>query len=457
MALDLDTSAAFRRPQDLVTLVRAVVSAEVSDETEWLEWKSGLDLTRPDGIVHIARAVLGLANRMPDKAARHAGGVGYVLVGVSPGQLEGVTPIDPAILDDKLNPYLGGSHGPRPEWSPIYLQVGGKSVLVIIVEPPQWGDPIFCLSKGSEKHADGTVLVRRPGKTTPANSREMEALQHRLRASPRGQLPQLNVELVGALPLAWIRVDDLMQELDAWVTERSGSLINAAEKVWRKRTEGGLSGIASEIPGTWGLQATLAGLSQPDDRTIDEFRDEVTEWAEKAREVEEEVLLTNYLADRNAVHVVLRNLSEAFLSNVELVITFPEMHAHAVGSDFDRARFPSPPRPFGKPKPIGSALAGVFRDIAVPYGSFVELPPYARTLHIEDGSIKLIWDVGDLRPLDSKSSTDHLKISLLGDTDGSLLGSWHATASGVHAVISGTLSVPVQAEPLSFAEVLDPL
>src|SRR5688500_15853364 len=115
MALEINTSHALRRPSDLLALVRAILSAHTDEETDWLEWKSTLDLTSHAGRVHLARGILGLANRMPERAAHYCEGLGYLVVGAEPGNLAGVSPIDTAKLDDGLKPFLGP---PGPVWNP---------------------------------------------------------------------------------------------------------------------------------------------------------------------------------------------------------------------------------------------------------------------------------------------------------------------------------------------------
>jgi hypothetical protein len=45
MALNIETTSAFRRPADKQALIEAVLSVQPTDENDWLKWKSGLALT----------------------------------------------------------------------------------------------------------------------------------------------------------------------------------------------------------------------------------------------------------------------------------------------------------------------------------------------------------------------------------------------------------------------------
>lgn len=116
-----------------------MLGALPEEESIWVEWKTSPILEQA-GRANVARNILGLANRLPDRAATTAEGYGYILVGVEPGNLEGVTPVEHADLENWLTPYLGPT---GPQWVPSYVQDQGKHVLLISVDPPRWGDPIF--------------------------------------------------------------------------------------------------------------------------------------------------------------------------------------------------------------------------------------------------------------------------------------------------------------------------
>lgn len=180
MALEIDTAAGLRGTSDLRRLVDAVSAATADDEADWIEWKANLDLTEKEGGFSVARNVLGMANRMPERASLTCDGLGYVVVGAAPGNLAGDS-VDLASFDQIIEPYLGGVDGPR--WTPTYLSVGDKAVLVVTVEPPSPGDAIFILRKEFSPHRSGTVFVRKHARTVHADAADMDALQRRLLAA----------------------------------------------------------------------------------------------------------------------------------------------------------------------------------------------------------------------------------------------------------------------------------
>jgi hypothetical protein len=95
VALPIDVSRPFRYPSELERLADAVCKADENDETRWIEWKSTLDLASSNSVKHIARQVLGFANRDPQVAASWAGGYAYLVVGVSPGEQKGSNLLTP--------------------------------------------------------------------------------------------------------------------------------------------------------------------------------------------------------------------------------------------------------------------------------------------------------------------------------------------------------------------------
>src|SRR5438270_353217 len=99
VAIDVPTDAGLRGSAALRQLVEAIAVAGEHDEADWIEWKGQLDLSTKPGCFHVARAILGLANREPERAQATCEGLGYVVVGAEPGTVHGVSTVDSANLD----------------------------------------------------------------------------------------------------------------------------------------------------------------------------------------------------------------------------------------------------------------------------------------------------------------------------------------------------------------------
>ncbi len=92
-----------------------------------------------------------------------------------------------------LTPYVGT----QLSWHPVYVPFKRRRVLVLVVDPPRWGDSVWRLQRGSEDADSGRVLsanavfVRRPGTTVPADDADLQRLAARAEV-PR---PELTVAL----------------------------------------------------------------------------------------------------------------------------------------------------------------------------------------------------------------------------------------------------------------------
>jgi hypothetical protein len=180
---NIDNAQASRTEDELRALVEAVYNSSAgTQETNWLEWKSALDLSTPEGRFAVAKAILGLANRSVAQAQLAFEGVAYMVVGVEPGAAAGVPNFDHATLGQRIKTYADG-----PRWTPHYIAFSGANVLVIAVEAPQAGDPIHTLQKafsnGKVGHYAGTIFHRGTAHTEPAGPKEVAMLAERFAAS----------------------------------------------------------------------------------------------------------------------------------------------------------------------------------------------------------------------------------------------------------------------------------
>lgn len=469
MTIDLDQRRAIRHP-DLIRLVRAVLAADEHDEADWIEWKSALDLTTKEGCFTIARTILGMANRLPESASKTCEGLGYVVVGAEPGQLLGITTVDPANFDQLLVPYLGGPDGPR--YSPNYVTIDNATALVITVEAPEPGDRIFSLRRSFNNYSDGTVFVRKHGRTAPADSRDIDALQARLVAAVADDV-ELDVSLVGDVPLSWFDASTTIDVIDSWISDRRQRMETAAQTEERRRRgevesstgiDAGQS-VAGLLAHSADLQRTmrdgirlsaLSGLVDTEDtRTLEQYLQEVDTWATLASEQCPAVLAARYLdARRGLVAVQVHNPSGRYLSKVEVEVHFDWEPLTTWERRYDTDHLPSEPRPYGQPKPARPFAGFDFPDLRHSLAVTPNVLPPARSW-IEQGSVRIVFAVGDLRQEGTDESEDHYLILPARPVDGVLRGTWKATVPDVYGVLTGTIDVPVNADPVDLRHLLE--
>lgn len=479
MALDLDVSRPLRGIDGRRDLVHAIVGAHSGDESEWLEWKTELDLNTKPGCFHVAKAILGMANRPVDVAARMCGGFGYVAVGVEPENLAGVEMPDPSQWIDRVEVYLKGEIGPSWEW--MIVPVDSKDVFVVTVDPPQDGDPPWPLRKELDTYRSGTLFVRKPGKTEPALAEDVDALGRRMLAGG-SQLPQLLVEIVGDVPVPWLVGAEARENVAVWVQRERDRRMEAAQAVEDERSRPaqmleagdrldklGLGGasflaeqakwqkVAADMQSVMRAGAFSQFQDEPDERTLEEYTAELDAWVAKLPEPALNDLLRRYCdAGHGIVHLRVANNSTQYLPGVEvrLHITFELAKGFANVPDGDH--LPKAPWPYGKVKPgplsRGSFLAGMSAPIMPIPGDYGR--EYLRDTSIEDGSIKVTLDAGDLRPTAKHDGDDFYIFLPVRPADGLLHATWTATAQNRDGIIEGHLTIPVQEDSIDIGDVL---
>lgn len=498
MGLDIDTTKSLRGNAALERLVRAVERAADHDELASVEWKSALDLTTAHGRFHVARCILAMANRDPKVATREFDGYGYVVVGAEPGPIAGIVSADPATYVGPINQYVGSDDN-GPAWAPTHVPIDNATVAVFIVEPPEPGHRAWPLRKtyrdATGKGADeGTVFVRGPGRTAPANAAEMDMLSRRAAAAGHAT-PDIDVELEGDLPLSWFDEATLDDAIATWSRRRAWSRIRAARELdaAQNRSDPEPTGT-TDGPyglGQLGTGAAIAGMladaartqreleramrqaasanvlgtfgltNKPDQRTLEAFEAEVDHWETKLTAAARDSFDDIYHS-RGHGEVVMRvtNRSNRFLENVRVKASFP-WHAASASDDEPRpGRLPSPPRPFGEPEPDDSPFARMLRGdmLLTPFPSGLDVLDYGtdlgRRTWVENGSISIVFELDELRPHDSDTS-DTIWIRLPARPDGGLLeGTWELTAKGMHAIVRGPIAVPTTEVPVDIADLL---
>lgn len=330
----INVSRAFRYPSELKRLVDAVHDAGDYDETRWIEWKSTLDLQSPGGIRHIARQVLGFANRDPQSAALWADGCAYLVIGVSPGQYTGVTLIDPERLVSQIQPYVGADI----TWTPEPIEVGGVDVLVVVVEPPRLGDPIRVLHKDLPPYRKGTVLIRRHGQVVQADDDEMAMLQRRLLA----RTAQVAVAVEPIVPVIETQ-PDFKGLLDSWAERERTSRLALRHEMADDEGPVSVGGMFS------------AGLSR-DPRSVEQYSSQLDTYLTECREPQLQRAIWHFARYRPAMLALrMTNSSERNFTQVRVVAEIDSRTAIGFDKnllkviDEDLPRLPPPPSPLGTP------------------------------------------------------------------------------------------------------------
>ncbi|HEV2810238.1 MAG TPA: hypothetical protein VGV93_07580 [Acidimicrobiales bacterium] len=458
MAIEIDLSREIRGVDQLRALVRAVLAAHPSEEASWIEWKSHINLTSKDGCMKVASAILGLANRPVDEAARTCAGFGYLVVGAEPDKLTGVVVPDPAGWVTKVEQYLKGDTAPT--WAHTTIPIDGRNVLVITVDPPQHGDLIWTVRKELSGVMSGTVFVRKPGKTERATAKDMDTLQERLLARTPS-LPDLVVELVGDLPLSWLPGSATLEQVAAWARTRRDSLAAAAHAAQDQQNT-----PSQELAtGDW-LDGQSMGaiqdvvrqfLPEPDQRTLEDYLAELDSWVDELDKAAQADLLRRYFEHGYGLsQVKVTNNSTQYLAGVEVSLHMDLTEIKGFEEIPGGRYLPRPPRPLGQPKP-NPKFAALSRIGMPPDYDFgvAPLTAHLRDTRIEDGSIHLTVDAGELRPRRHHVGDEFHILLLQRPGSGTVPVTWSATVKDRDWIIEGAFEVPVAQEPVDVADIFN--
>ncbi|MEV0633266.1 AlbA family DNA-binding domain-containing protein [Nonomuraea wenchangensis] len=474
MALNFDISSPPVRPADFVGLAEAIFQASAADESWWLEWKSTLDLTSKHGWHHIARAIIGFANRMPDQAERFTGGHAYFVAGICPGAADGIKPVDVVDLDKGLTPYLGD---PGPRWRPTYVTVtlptGTAQVLIIDVEPPRWGDPIFCMRKELGGVAEGTVFVRGNGATRPARAHEIDALGERLRRAAQ----QIEADVVVRAGAPVRPVDTSEQAVRQWLQTKERPAMESLltwersqqdkENPVRRSYLSGTSTGAHALSEVFGKGLVGQGLVRhiPEGRTPQKYREQVDAYLQHLADGWRQALLPGAAAHVTPIEFELHNLLTANLAEVEVRLYVPG-NVHAVrprtrasmAANDSFVKLPRPPQPYG-PRTVSLLDGGIDSGL----GSLARVSP-STTMpgnaprpprpHIDNGgSTTITFPAVHLRP-HHRVRLDPIVLVIEAPAPAVVTAQWWATSTSMNGTAQGQLSIPIADEPLPLAVVL---
>ncbi|GAA4102968.1 AlbA family DNA-binding domain-containing protein [Nonomuraea soli] len=455
MALNFDHRSAPIRPSQLLALAEAIHGAGPADESVWLEWKSTLALNSKAGCHHIARAIVGFANRMPDVASGYTEGHAYLVVGVEPGNLVGVEPIDVVDLDQGLAPYLGD----QPlRWRPTYVSItrGDRTahVLIVDVEPPRWGDEIFCLCKEYNGVRDGAIFVRGNGSTRPAATSEVKALGLRQKRSV--QSIEVDVRVLAGTPVRPVDAGPLAVE--GWLAGRRRAALASLQAHERPKASGrrsSLSGAeyqAMKQSLSRAMEQSIGRImkSEPETRTAAEYRAEVEQYVLECAGSWAEAVLPAAAVHIKPVELELVNLLSANLAAVEVQLYIPgeveavvprQSRALEAGEGF--VRLPKAPRPYG---PHQRELFGELSHSSplsprVSFGLSGHMAPLRPTID-NGGSTTITFSPVHLRA-EQRLQLDPIVVIVRTPAPARLVCRWQATSTNMDGRLTGELVLEV--------------
>ncbi|OBF99017.1 hypothetical protein A5772_13660 [Mycolicibacter sinensis] len=385
---DIDTSRPLRTDDELLRLIAAIHGSRPEvQETSWLEWKSSLDLTKAAGRFTVAKAVLGFANRSVDDAQLTTGGVAYMVVGVEPGAAPGVAAIDHADLTPWIKIYAS-----TPRFTPRTLRYAGVEVLVIVVEPPEAGDPLHTLRKQYDKFDAGVIFNRGSARTAPASPGDIEMLSDRLLQGARQ--PDLDLKLrctadpLYRLNIGREQVQEWLSRHEAYVRATSGEPPAPVPTP----AEPSMTGLSLSS-----LFADNIGLGALDRSNAAEFDQRVETYLAKLGRVLTSHVLREIVRDEdaNTVRFQVGNDTPDPVSGVQLTVRVPKNRVLVYTTSPRTGDWPEKPKwpdPLDQFRPQSAAWFRSSVEDLVPIqsrsGSVTEL----------DDSFEVTWDIGDLHP-----------------------------------------------------------
>lgn len=469
----LDITRAPRGELAAAQLVEAVAQIGDLAERHYLELKGPSDLDSKANKQKVAKFILGAANRLTEKAAEAFEGCAVMILGVTAKGVEGLPPIEMLELSKVVQPFLGV---PGPRWDVFRVPVenSDKQVLVIVVEPPQPGQPVYICRDSGEGLTDGRVYMRADGETREATSAEQDAIRDRAVTSAAAPV-ELEVFVAGKVVPIVVDEEQTLEEYVATTRRRlfAALPVPEPEPVPEPLPETrGISldrssrdadalrglGVSSVLAEYAKLGSTMSDVAKgvafqssllstvPEKRTEDEYRDAIDEWEAKLRAAWPDAIvkLAGYAMD--ASEIAVENKAQTFLHDVEVkvhlegAVTSVEYYELPDRMSEIHLDLPHPPRKWG---PVQRDIGGYIPMPNVYQSNFnpSSFRPSSSTWK-NSGSVDVEVDVGDLRPEATFVTDDEETVLVIfGEAPESVEGRWRATTRGYNEVFKGKLTV----------------
>jgi len=444
----VDTS---RVPQGEIAaraLVDSVVASDDRVERHYLEAKSDLDLTTKRDQAKLAKFILGAANRMPDTAARAFEGYAVMVIGASKAAFVGVPPIETLLIEKAVLPYLEAD-GPRWDLLRVAVPNSQSEVLLLVVDPPQWGQGPFICHKEGDGLLNGVVYIRADGETRQAKADELKALIRRGESTTPSV--DFEVAIVGAVVRATV---DHEQALKDHIGAERKRLLLAMPSDYRPtelqsepvQVSGDSTIALTDLLGTTPQFAAAFG-ARPETRSKEEYLAAIDAWEQSLRDAWVAAALRLVFLNLKPIEIRLTNREQTFFQDVELKLHLDgdvqgiECVESAEDGGIGDLGLPTPPRAWG-PVPFNFGMN--VPDFGLALASHQPFIPNRVEWH-NTGSVDITFHVGDLRPMQTDTWDDG-DFALLLRADSELAhvrGIWELTAQGHNKVYTGELRVPV--------------
>jgi hypothetical protein len=424
--------------------VEDLKAADDTAESDWLEMKSGLNISKV-GAAKIAKFILGAANRDPARASRTFDGYAVMVLGVARGTTPGIPIVEDLELERLVQPFLGSD---GPSWETQRVSVADdRDVLIIIVDPPKAGDPMYVCRKEGDGVLDGAVYFRGRGETRAAKSPEVDMLRIRERSGA----PAVGLDVSVQGPVRRYLCDRSV--LDEYVERRRQELL---AKLPQPRpaptTEAGRAAVLASIVSD-SMTRGLSALMVSEDRTEDAYRQQVEQWALVSRRCLLGVVDGHIEVHAAPTTFVIRNTSTRYLSDVQVDLHLAgEVERIEVGGSdlYDPRDFlPRSPRPWG---PYMRDLGlGVPDPLFLSYDRHVAPANGPSASFSNGGSVDARFELPELRPLSVKEFSDDVVIVVRSAEMSLVHAEWTATARDLNEVLRGAFTIEI-ADPLDVTD-----
>jgi len=393
-------------------LVRACGVQDDTIETHWLERKGPLQITAAEHKFAIAKAILAFSNRDPVAAEPFLDGHALLLIGIEKtGAITGIPRVEDHQLSNALKAYLGqGDDAPR--WIVHRHRVDDHNdVVVIDVDAPRPGDPIFTLRKAYDKFPAGSVFSRPSTESTPADPTAIASLSRRLIARAREDF-EVELTLNDQAISSYGYDPSFLEPLLAEAVDR---YLGVSERPVPPHT--------SETGLRTGLLRSSSALGlrrNEEDRSQVEFRREIESWAKAVRDQFPEFAKQVIAYARPAAQFTVTNTCGRYLEDLEVLVHIEgDVFKHPKPGDTDDVAgwLPARPRSWG---PWMSSPLDYSRMLAASLPSSLNTALRAPRPNSSDfrnsGSVDAVLHCRELRPGRSHTFTDdddHDDIALL--------------------------------------------